>query len=132
MDLNRLRSQTNAPAIDEYRETIKEIIKSKGILDSHNQLTKNYLHLAIHGMRNRGKTEFEIGTLNGNSCSQEIIEWFTEKLESISKKIGVNDIFPGNISKSYHRNGDASSDYKGYGNNFHTIQFLDSTLRFNW
>lgn len=122
MDLNRPRSPINAPAIDEYRETIKEIIESKGILDGREKLTKNYLHLAIHGMKNRKSAEFEIGTLNGASCSPQIIDWFMKRLKSISSKYALNRHYPGNKSKSYHRNGDPSSGYHGYGDKFHTIQ----------
>lgn len=122
MDINRPRNKKNAPAIDEYRELIKNILISKRILDDNGHLTKNYLHLAIHGMSNDRKTDFEIGTRYGNSCNGEVKTWFIMKLKKLSDNIGVDSIFPGNSSKSYHRNGDESNNYKGYGDKFHTIQ----------
>jgi len=76
MDLNRPRNEVNAPAIDEYRATIKEIIQAKEIVDKEGKLTKNYLHIAIHGMRDDRGAEFEIGTRNGDSCSEEVLDWF--------------------------------------------------------
>ena len=122
MDLNRPRCTSNALAIDEFRETINEIVKSKEILSPDKTLTKNYLHLAIHGMKDTRGTEFEVGTLHGTSCSPEISEWFISKLSGISKNFGLDKVFPGDSSKSYHRYGDPSSSYIGYGNKFHTIQ----------
>lgn len=122
MDLNRQRNKDNAPAIDEYRATIRDIIDSKRLLNRNDKLRKNYLHLAIHGMSNDRKNEFEIGTLNGNSCDSAVEDWFIQHLESITTKIGVNTIFPGDPSKSVHRSGDGTSNYRGYGNHFHTIQ----------
>jgi len=83
IDINRPRNNQNAPAIDEFRSIIREIVESKNILNEEQELTKNYLHLAIHGMRDDRGTVFEVGTLNGNSCSQEIQDWFMEKLSSL-------------------------------------------------
>ena len=103
IDLNRPRNKNNAPAIDEYRETINEILDSKEILDSNDILKKNYLHLAIHGMKDKRNTVFEIGTRNGDSCSKEIINWFIDKLNGISTNYGLNGRFPGDQSKAYQR-----------------------------
>jgi len=122
MDLNRSRNDSNAPAIDEYRETINEIIESKSIILPDNTLSKNYLHMAIHGMKDDRGTEFEIGTYSGMSCSPEIERWFLSRLRTISTKIGLNKIFQGDQSKCFHRDGDPSSGYIGYGDKFHTIQ----------
>ncbi len=121
MDLNRPRSSENSAAIDEFRETIYEFLNHKKILDERNTLTKNYLHLAIHGMRDR-KNDFELGTRNGNSCSPQIYSWFRTRIEELSKNIGIDHVFPGDVSKSYHRHGDQGSNYVGYGEKFHTIQ----------
>lgn len=122
MDLNRPRSKKNAPAIDEYRSAINAIVGSKKILDVNSNLTRNYLHLAIHGMKNHHKNEFEIGTRSGNSCSEEIIKWFMESIQVISKKVSLNNIFKGDGSKVFHRRGDLTSNYSGYGEKFNTIQ----------
>lgn len=121
MDMNRPRNQKNALAIDQYRETLRNILEFKDILDENGELNRNYLHIAIHGMRNR-ETEFEIGTSNGNSCSSEVSDWFKTNLLTLSENIGVNSNFPGVLSKiECHRNGDDFS-YLGYGDFFNTIQ----------
>ncbi len=44
------------------------------------------------------------------------------QLNGISTNYGLDRRFPGDQSKAYHRNGDPSSDYRGYGDKFHTIQ----------
>jgi len=129
MDLNRPRDNSNAPAIDEFRQAIKEILESKQIIDKDNKLTKNYLQLAIHGMKDSHNIEFAIGTKNGLTCSQEVIDWFVVKLKTITTKYVVNEIFNGDISKSFHRNGNKNSNYQGYGNKFNTIQI---EINRNW
>ncbi len=122
MDINRPREKKNAPAIDEYRNAIKEIIVSKNILDSNGKLTKNYLHIAVHGMKDNEESEFEVGTFKGNSCSHKIEKWFVNKLKKISSKVSVNNVFTGEKSEINHREGDTKSGYSGYGKNFNTIQ----------
>lgn len=122
MDLNRPRNNANAPAIDEYRTTIKEIIQAKKNFNKEGKLTKNYLHIAIHGMRDDRGAEFEIGTRNGESCSIEVLDWFLKRLNKLNQTYNVNNLFEGDPSKSFHRNGDLESGYMGYGNKFHTIQ----------
>jgi hypothetical protein len=75
-----------------------------------------------------------IGTRNGESCSTEIKEWFVEEINKYYENIGVDSIFPGDSSKSVHRIGDCISDlsYKGYGDNFNTIQIeINRTQREN-
>lgn len=132
MDINRPRDTKNALAIDEYRNAIREIIESKNILNEHNKLIQNYLHIALHGMRDERNVDFEIGTRSGEACSEEILSWFLKRLETISKNVSVNTIFPGDQSKSFHRYGDPDSDYPGYGENFQTIQVeISNNLRRN-
>jgi N-formylglutamate amidohydrolase len=122
MDINRPRNDKNAPAIDEYRSAIHEILEFKKMILPQNRLSKNYLHMAIHGMKDEYGTDFEIGTNNGDSCSSEVEKWFLNKLKNISTNIGVNKRFQGDQSKCYHRYGDPSTGYLGYGDYFHTIQ----------
>eukprot|EP01029_Cantina_marsupialis_P030234 TRINITY_DN8077_c0_g1_i1.p1 TRINITY_DN8077_c0_g1~~TRINITY_DN8077_c0_g1_i1.p1 ORF type:complete len:215 (+),score=24.45 TRINITY_DN8077_c0_g1_i1:577-1221(+) len=132
MDINRPRERKNAPAIDEYRNAIREIIESKNILDEQNKLIQNYLHIALHGIRDDRNVDFEIGTRNGETCSDEILDWFLRRLETVSKKISVNKLFPGDRSKSFHRYGDPDTDYQGYGDKFQTIQVeISNNLRRN-
>ncbi|WP_051958163.1 N-formylglutamate amidohydrolase [Desulfobacter vibrioformis] len=127
MDINRPPAKSNAPAIKEYREAIRKILDSKCLIaESEAGLTKRYLHIAVHGMRDDHDppTDFEIGTRHGNSCDEPIATWFRDLLKSHfpSAKIGMNNTFPGDKSKEFHRRGDPYSEYKGYGDNFNTIQ----------
>lgn len=122
MDINRPRSQENAPAIDEFRAAIRAILDSKEIVDEQGQLNRHYLHLAIHGMTDDHKADFIVGTRFGVSCSPDVEAWFLNELVKLSKALKVNRIFPGDSSKPYHRHGDPDSGYAGYGERFHTIQ----------
>ncbi len=125
MDLNRPPNPQNQPAIDEYRAAIQRILESKNLLDKDSgSLTREYLHIALHGMKDDWGTNFEVGTLHGRSCKPSVLDWFIDQLKTAfsSAKIGVNGFFQGNGSKSYHRYGDPHSAYPGYGERFNTIQ----------
>jgi hypothetical protein len=127
-DLNRPRNSNNKEAIDEYRQTIREILEHTNALDENGRLSRPYLHLAIHSMRDRDK-EIEIGTLHGKTCSPEVREWFVNEIKKRVKKVQIDRRFPGDSSKSVHRCGDQTSDlnYSGYGNNLE----ISRTLREN-
>lgn len=137
-DLNRKQNEKNKKAMAEYQKTIHEIIQNLGIYDKkYNQLTKPYLHLSIHGMKDLhyGPFGIEIGTLNGKSCSKEIKEWLQKFMEEKSKviipnlRIVFDQKFDGDESICYHRLGDGA-DYLGYGLNYHTFQIeIARTLR---
>jgi N-formylglutamate amidohydrolase len=130
MDINRPINSQNRPAIEEYRSAIKQIIISKNILDKESKLTKNYLHLAIHGMKDDRQSEFEIGTRYGDSCSKEVIDWFLKEIKKFTAAVNLNNLFPGDQSKAFHRKGDLSSGYNGYGEKFNTVQIeINRTLR---
>ena len=134
VDLNRLRNNENKEAIDEYRQTIREILKQTNILDENGRLLRPYLHLAIHGMKGRDN-EIEIGTRHGETCSPEVKNWFVNEIEKHVKKVQTDGRFPGDLSKSVHRCGDQTSDlsYSGYGNNFNTFQIeISRVLRENY
>lgn len=137
-DLNREPDGQNNEALQEYRDTIKEILHHLNILDyEKHQVTKPYLHLSIHGMKNahHGPYAMEVGTLNGKSCSTEIREWFQKILTAKAKEIlpDINiifdEVFDGDESIVFHRLGD-KKNYPGYGENFHTFQIeISRTLR---
>jgi hypothetical protein len=137
-DLNRGPDGKNNDALQEYRDTIKEILNHLGILDyNKHQVTKPYLHLSIHGMKDvhHGPYAIEIGTLHGQSCSPETKDWLQEfltvKAQEILPEIDVifDEIFDGDESIVFHRLGD-KEDYPGYGFNFHTFQIeIARTLR---
>lgn len=140
-DLNRGPDGKNNEALQEYRDAIKELLNHLGILDDEkHQVTKPYLHLSIHGMKDvhHGPYAIEIGTLHGQSCSPEIKAWFqtilTTKSQEILPKIDVifDERFWGDKSIVFHRLGD-EEDYPGYGFNFHTFQIeVSRTLRENY
>lgn len=123
MDLNRPINDQNRLGVLEYRQSLRDIVVSKGILIQDNIISKKFLHISVHGMAKSRITDFEIGTRNGESCSEDIRDWFCTRLQDISVNFGVDNFFPGDSSKAYHRLGDPDNGYIGYGDNFNTIQF---------
>jgi len=134
-DLNRPRNSNNKEAIDEYRQTLREILEHIDNLDENGMSSRPYLHLAIHGMMEDKRNEdIEIGTLHGKTCSLLVRDWFVNEIENHIKKFQIDRRFPGDPSKSVHRCGDQTSDlnYLGYGANFNTFQIeISKTLREN-
>jgi len=120
-DLNRPRNNKNKEAVDEYRQTIREILEHTRILGNDGRLQRPYLHLAIHGMSSRDK-EIEIGTLHSKTCSPEVKEWFVAEIKRHIIKTRADMKFPGDASKSVHR--------LDYGDNFNTFQIeISRSLR---
>lgn len=134
-DLNRYPNQKNSEAIKKYRQTIKGILEHIGILNEENErVIKPYLHLAIHGIRNKvhGPETIEIGTRLGKTCSKEVKEWFEGELDGGDWEILIDKKKTGDPSKIVHRCGDKISNlyYRGYGENFNTFQIeISRTLR---
>ena len=88
----------------------------------------------LNRRRDVNNKEIIIGTRNGESCSNEIKEWFIEEINKYYENIVVDSIFPGDSSKIVHRLGDHVSDlsYQGYGKNYNTIQIeISRNLREN-
>lgn len=137
-DLNRKMDQSNEAAVRQYRATIKEILNYYGILDGQSLLiTKPFLHLSIHGMKDEhyGKRAIEVGTFQGQSCSEEMKSWFhwtiRKKTNEIlpNTRIVFDEYFDGDESIVFHRMGDGDS-YEGYGPLFNTFQIeFSKTLR---
>lgn len=130
VDLNRPRNINNKEGIDEYRQTIRENLEHIGNLDENGKLSRPYLHLAIHGMKDKRKGDIEIGTLYGKTCSPEVKKWFVSEIKRHFKRVQIDERFPGDSSKPVHRCGDQTSDlnYLGYGNNFTTFQIEISRI----
>jgi len=128
-DLNRPRNNNNKEAIDEYRQTIREILEHTNTLDNNGRLLKPHLHLAIHGMKDID-IEIVIGTLYGKTCSPEVKEWFVNEIKKHVKKTHTEGRYPGDSSKLVHRCGDQTSDinYLGYGDNFNTFRIEISKM----
>ena len=137
-DLNRKEDGQNKRAIEQYRKVILEILQHLGILDQKkHRITKPYLHITIHGMKDDhyGPYAIEIGTYRGLSCSRQMKKWFRETIALKAKeilpqlKIRSDQHFYGDESITYHRQGDGAA-YNGYGYHFHTFQMeLSRTLR---
>lgn len=121
MDINRPLNSSNAPGIIEFREIIRIILENKNLLNEDNTLKKHFLQLSLHGMKNNSY-DFEIGTRYAKTCSDNIQDWFTKELKYYTSKIVLNKSFIGDKSKAFHRVGDSSSRYDGYGSLFNTIQ----------
>ena len=124
VDLNRPRNSNNEEGIDEYRQTIREILGHIGNLDGNGKLSRPHLHLALHGMKDKWNVDIEIGTQHGKTCSPEVKEWFVSEIKKHFRRVQIDGRFPGDSSKPVHRCGDQASDlnYLGYGNNFNTFQ----------
>jgi hypothetical protein len=137
-DLNRKEDEQNKQAIEQYRKVIFEILQHLGVFDQKNhRITKPYLHITIHGMKDDhyGPYAIEIGTYKGLSCSRQMKKWFRKTIALKAKeilpelKVWSDQHFYGNESITYHRHGDGEG-YNGYGYHFHTIQMeLSRTLR---
>lgn len=141
-DLNRPPEFSGNPeAVYEYRNSIKEILSSQDLISKDGLLKSPFLHLQIHGMKNRSldpkhkyELDVEIGTRNTTSCSPLIEEWILSEIKNWGNLINgqkdvvvdINRYFIGDTSKTYHRLGDGKL-YQGYGENFHTIQIEFST-----
>jgi len=134
IDLNRPRNGHNKDAIDEYRQAIRDILSHIGVLEDNGKLSRPYLHIAIHGLSNKWEKDIIIGTKFGQTCSEDVKSWLVGKFkeEKYIKRLCVDEIYPGDSSKSVHRCGDKTSDhsYFGYGENFNTFQIeISRTLR---
>lgn len=117
-------------AINEYREAVFNILKFLQLLDDDNHLNKPYLHLSIHGIKDSTHDEntIEIGTCFGSSCSTEVCNWVSNYIKdyfTVREKmvnVLINQKLSGDQSKSSHRKGDLTYQYKGYGDLFNTVQ----------
>jgi hypothetical protein len=138
-DLNRIPSVANEAAWKEYKEALSGFLRRLDILDTDDhRLTKPYLHLAIHGMKDQyyGPYAIEIGTRYGKSCSPNVREWLCNTLAAKAKIAKIPELtividrnFPGDKSLGTHRLGDDKGD-PGYGDNFHSFQVeIARTLR---
>lgn len=123
-DINRPRNDKNFEAIDEYRDAIRKILEHLNIIDADGTLINPYLHLAIHGMKDKYYKDIEIGTRYGAACSENVKNWVVEEIKKSFISAGIDRKFPGDPSKLVHRLGDLKEAYKypGYGENFNTIQ----------
>lgn len=130
-DLNRFPNSRNQSAVKEYRETIRELLHHSGALDETGQVRFPFLHLSLHGMRDRSYMDIELGTVFGDSCSADVLQWLLSetrrwagRLENDRREPIVvdNQELYGEPVIATHRLGDTASGYAGYGDNFNSVQ----------
>lgn len=130
-DLNRPPNNANMAAIKEYRSVIHEMLQESHLLSATGRLDRPFLHLAIHGMKDRTDRDVELGTLHGASCDREVIDWIESRFriwlrsfpdKSHSLIVSRNGVFCGDRSKAFHRVGDPATGYQRYGDCFNTVQ----------
>ncbi len=130
-DLNRYPNRSNCSAVEEYRHTIRGILGSSGLLRADGKLRAPFLHLSLHGMLDRYPRDIELGTVFGESCSEELLKWlvrcfrnWASSLERADKTpvIETNTHWYGEPVIAVHRMGDEAWGYQGYGERFNTVQ----------
>lgn len=136
-DLNRVRSDRNGnvQAVDEYRTTLRSMLAASGVLDRNGKAKRPILHVAIHGMKDRGWA-IEIGTspTGKESASRSARRWFFEATQEWCgvnpiagvpmDKVYLNQMFSGDPSITCHRHGDPipAAGYDGFGKHYHHFQ----------
>jgi len=129
IDLNREISSKNKEAIKKYREIIQKILTTKKI---ENKLkVQPFLHISIHGMKDRKEKDIEIGTRNKILSNPEIYTWFIEttKKHFNKFKVVIDKEFKGSKILEQHRFGD-NTGHKGFGINYNIFQIeFSKTLR---
>lgn len=129
-DLNRFPGSRNRAAVAEYRKTIYELLRDSRALDD-GRLLSPFLHLSLHGMQDRRYMDIELGTVFGESCSDDLLQWLLSRLRRwatgiqnahrVPIVVDNHELF-GDPVIATHRIGDHPSKYKGYGTNFNSVQ----------
>jgi hypothetical protein len=133
-DLNQCPYRRNWEATQEYRGTIRDLLLESEALDENSRLRFPFLHLSLHGMRNRPNKDVELGTYFGKSCSDQHLQWLLDHFRKWAKDLSngqqepeivdndPNDVLWGHPVISTHRRGDERSGYAGYGPKYNTVQ----------
>lgn len=138
MDLNRPRTCSNQPAVDEYRQVISQMFEDRGMLDEYGRLQAPFLQISIHGMQDEWKRDVEIGTGYGHYCSPVVKQWLINFFNGTGLNFGMDDLFPGYTFRSVLREGDmyGQTSFMGFGPYFQTVQIeISQHLRthyFQW
>jgi hypothetical protein len=130
-DLNRPPDDVNGEAIEEYRGTIRKMLRRGGLLSQRGRLLRPFLHLAVHGFQDRDDFDIDLGTRHGRCCSDTVRDWIdgavcfwaeTYKSECGELVVALDRLFTGDQSKEYHKRGHPATGYPGYGWYFNTVQ----------
>jgi N-formylglutamate amidohydrolase len=133
-DLNRAPTESSRGAVSEYRQFLEQAVMAAG-LDPDGKLTRDFLHLSIHGMKDREEYDFELGTRDGETCSPQVESWAMDVCGRWATalpnapRVALNRRFRGDPVLEVHRHGDGSG-YGGFGTLHNTIQIeFSRTLR---
>jgi hypothetical protein len=130
-DLNRPPDDENREGIEEYRSTIRSMLRGAGLLGHVGELSQPFLHLAIHGFEDRDDFDIDLGTRHGRCCTDVVRNWIhgavcfwaeTYKRECRELIVAVDRLFRGDQSKEFHSRGHPATGYPGYGPRFNTVQ----------
>lgn len=133
-DLNRHPDSKNRLAVQEYRQTIGDLLAESRLLDARTRLRFPFLHLSLHGMRDRPNKDIELGTCFGKSCSDEYLFWILTRFRQWASDLANSppepkivdndpeDALYGHPVIATHRCGEKYSGYAGYGPKFNTVQ----------
>jgi len=93
-DANRPVDKSNKEVVLEYPKIITEIFNHLEI-KKNGQLVKPYLHLSLHGMKDRPEIDINVGTGDGEFCQSHIKNWLVKKLIDNHLNVVVDKIFTG-------------------------------------
>lgn len=115
-------------AVEEYRTTVAELIERTDLLDGGSGLTRPFLHLSVHGMKNREDADLVLGTGDGTACGPEVEEWLTERIGAWIEsgvagdaRLARNERSSDSSALAHHRRGDGAA-YPGFGDRFHSAR----------
>jgi len=113
----------------EYRQTVKRIVKAQHDSDDDGPIKKPFLHLAVHGMRDRG-FDVALGTRDGRLCQPDVCEWLVTQLKK-EFTVGVDGMFPGTDTLEHFRHGNKAIGFPGFGEKYSVFQLeFSHSLRF--
>lgn len=116
-------------AVAEYRETITDLMETADLLEKDGELADPFLHLSVHGMKNREAADLALSTDEGTSCSPEVLHWMedhlrswsTERIDGDEIRFAIDDRGGDSSSLAFLRQGNGR-EHEGYGSNFHSLR----------
>ncbi|MAG11543.1 MAG: hypothetical protein CMI52_01915 [Parcubacteria group bacterium] len=125
----------------EYRKFKAQVLNHAQNMGEGDEALKPFLHIALHGKKNydprvRDDSDIEIGTVNGQSCSEKVLEWFEEKFKEKMTRLDIEiDGRELKIKTDVRLSGHPSkmAGAQAHGVNFNTIQLeIAYALRKNY
>lgn len=131
-DLNQFPTEESWPAVNQYRDTIRYLLQRDNLINQKGEVRFPFLHISLHGMRNRSSKDVELGTFFGESCSPDVLHWLLRRFRSWATELNHDhrepividndrgDALYGHPVIATHRNGYDGNP--GYGSNYDTVQ----------